>query len=87
MKIGDGASFDPAQMRNFGSGAFVRLRADQPHYATSDGGATVQIMGTGRSLSSTLDFENLLESINQRLAGSKQRNQKHPRGAGAKNRY
>ena len=47
LKIGDGSSFDPAQMRNFGSGAFVRLRADEPHYATSDGGATVQIMGTG----------------------------------------
>jgi hypothetical protein len=47
LKIGDGPSVDPARMRNFGSGAFVRLRADEPHYATSDGGATVQIMGTG----------------------------------------
>jgi len=47
LKIGDGGSFDPTQMRTFGSGAFVRLRADEPHYATSDGGATVQIMGTG----------------------------------------
>jgi hypothetical protein len=47
LKIGDGASFDPAQMRSFRSGSFVRLRADEPHYARSDGGATVQIMGTG----------------------------------------
>jgi hypothetical protein len=47
MKIGDGSSFDAARMRDFASGAFVRLRADEPHYATSDGGATVQIMGTG----------------------------------------
>ena len=47
LQIGDGSSFEPARMRNFGSGAFVRLRADEPHYATSDGGATVQIMGTG----------------------------------------
>ena len=47
LKIGDGESLDPARMRNFGSGAFVRLNADEPHYATSDGGAVVQIMGTG----------------------------------------
>ena len=47
LKIGDGAAFDPARMRNFGSGAFVRLRADEPHYATTDSGAVVQIMGTG----------------------------------------
>jgi len=47
VQIGDGSSFDPARMRNFGSGAFVRLRADEPHYAASDGGAIVQIMGTG----------------------------------------
>jgi hypothetical protein len=47
LKIGDGPSFDPARMRNFGSGAFVRLNADEPHYAISDGGAVVQIMGTG----------------------------------------
>jgi hypothetical protein len=47
LRIGDGSSFDRARMRNFGSGAFVRLRADDPHYATTDGGAVVQIMGTG----------------------------------------
>lgn len=47
LKIGDGPSFDASQMRNFGSGAFVRLRADEPHYATTDGGAVVQIVGTG----------------------------------------
>ena len=47
LQIGDGASFDPAQMRTFSSGAFVRLTADEPHYARSDGGAVVQIMGTG----------------------------------------
>ena len=47
LKIGDGASFDQTRMRNFDSGAFVRLRADESHYAMSDGGATVQIMGTG----------------------------------------
>jgi hypothetical protein len=47
LRVGDGATFDPARMRNFGSGAFVRLRADEPHYATTDGGAVVQIMGTG----------------------------------------
>ena len=47
LKVGDGATFDPARMRNFSSGAFVRLRADEPHYATTDGGAVVQIMGTG----------------------------------------
>lgn len=47
LKIGDGSSFDPARMRSFGSGAFVRLRADEPHYATTEGGAVVQIMGTG----------------------------------------
>lgn len=33
--------------RDFDSGAFVRLRADEPHYATTNGGAVVQIMGTG----------------------------------------
>lgn len=47
LKIGDGSSLDQSQMRNFGSGAFVRLRADAPHYATTDGGAVVQIIGTG----------------------------------------
>ena len=47
LKIGDGSTFDPERMRNFNSGAFVRLRADEPHYATTDGGAVVQIMGTG----------------------------------------
>ena len=47
LKIGDGSSFDPARMQNFGSGTFVRLRADEPHYAVTDGGAVVQIMGTG----------------------------------------
>jgi len=47
LKIGDGSTFDPGRMRNFNSGAFVRLRADEPHYATTDGGAVVQIMGTG----------------------------------------
>jgi hypothetical protein len=47
LKIGDGSSFDAAQMRKFDSGAFVRLRADEPHYATTDEGAVVQIMGTG----------------------------------------
>lgn len=47
LKIGDGASFDSSQMRNFDSGSFVRLRAEEPHYATTDGGAVVQIMGTG----------------------------------------
>jgi hypothetical protein len=47
LQIGDGSSFDRSRMRNFDSGAFVRLRADEPHYATTDGGAVVQIMGTG----------------------------------------
>jgi hypothetical protein len=47
LRIGDGASFDQTRMRDFNSGAFVQLRADEPHYATSDGGAVVQIMGTG----------------------------------------
>jgi hypothetical protein len=47
LKIGDGSTFDPERMRNFNSGAFVRLRADEPHYATTEGGAVVQIMGTG----------------------------------------
>jgi hypothetical protein len=47
LKIGDGVAFDPERMRTFGSGAFVRLTADEPHYAKSDGGAVVQIMGTG----------------------------------------
>ena len=47
LKVGDGSTFDPERMRNFNSGAFVRLRADEPHYATTDGGAVVQIMGTG----------------------------------------
>ena len=47
LQIGDGESFDPARLRTFDSGAFVRLNADEPHYATSDGGAVVQIMGTG----------------------------------------
>jgi hypothetical protein len=47
LRIGDGSAFDRSRMRNFGSGAFVRLRADDPHYATTDGGAVVQIMGTG----------------------------------------
>lgn len=47
LKIGTGSSFDPSRMRNFHSGAFVRLRADEPHYAATDGGAVVQIVGTG----------------------------------------
>lgn len=47
LQIGAGSSFDPSRMRNLDSGAFVRLRADEPHYATTDGGAVVQIMGTG----------------------------------------
>ena len=47
LKIGAGASFDPSQMRTFDSGAFVRLRADEPHYTTTDAGAVVQIIGTG----------------------------------------
>ena len=47
LKIGDGSSFDPTRMRTFDSGAFVRLRADEPHYATTDAGAVVQIIGTG----------------------------------------
>ena len=34
-------------MRTFDSGAFVRLRADGPHYTTTDSGAVVQIIGTG----------------------------------------
>ena len=47
LRIGDGPSFDRARMRNLDSGAFVRLHADEPHYAASDGGAVIQIMGTG----------------------------------------
>lgn len=44
LQIGDGSSVEPSRMRNFASGAFVRLHADEPHYATTAGG---QIMGTG----------------------------------------
>src|SRR3954464_13571268 len=47
LRVGDGSSFDRARMRNFVSGVCVRLRADEPHYATSHSGAVVQIMGTG----------------------------------------
>ena len=47
LQIGDGSSVDPARMRNLVSGAFVRLHADEPHYASTEGGAVVQIMGTG----------------------------------------
>lgn len=47
LKIGAGSSLEQSRMHNFDSGAFIRLRADEPHYATTDGGAVVQIIGTG----------------------------------------
>lgn len=47
VRIGDGSSFDPSRMRQLDSGAFVRLRANEPHFAATHDGAVVQIIGTG----------------------------------------
>lgn len=47
LELGSGATFDEHSMRAFGSGSFVALDADDPHYARTQKGATVQIDGVG----------------------------------------
>jgi hypothetical protein len=47
LKLGTGSTFTEQGLRTLTSGSFVQLHANEPHYATTDSGAIVQISGTG----------------------------------------
>jgi quercetin dioxygenase-like cupin family protein len=47
LEVGTGSTFDQGQMRELPTGSYISLRANEPHYAMTKHGATVQIISTG----------------------------------------